>query len=73
MKDKLITAENILGASNGSIYSLTILVAKRALQLADGDKAVIDKPGEKLLDNAMREIAEGRIVVKGKNKNKKKK
>jgi DNA-directed RNA polymerase subunit omega len=63
--------EKLLGASGGSVYKLTILAAKRALQLVDGDKPLIDKPNEKVLDNALREISEGKIKVreaKGKKK-----
>lgn len=58
-----IPLEKLLGASNGSLYKLTLLAAKRAFYLADGDKPLIEKPGEKLLDNALREIAEGRIKI----------
>ncbi len=64
MNDKYIHLEKLLGAASGSIYKLTILVAKRALQLADGDKALVEKPTEKVLDTAIREIAAGKICVK---------
>ena len=56
--------EKLLRASGGSVYKLTILAAKRALQLADGDKPLIDKPNKKVLDNALREISEGKIKVR---------
>jgi DNA-directed RNA polymerase omega subunit len=58
-----IPLEKLLGASKGSLYKLTLLAAKRAFFLADGDKPLIEKPGEKLLDNALREIAEEKIKV----------
>ena len=66
MKDAYVPAEELLVASSGSVYKLTILAAKRALDLADGEKPLIEKPDEKVLDNALREIASGRIKTKGK-------
>lgn len=56
--------EKLLDASSGSVYKLAVLLAKRALSLADGEKPLIDKPVEKVLDNAMREIVEGKIRAK---------
>ncbi|MDD5584066.1 MAG: DNA-directed RNA polymerase subunit omega [Candidatus Omnitrophica bacterium] len=64
MNNKYVSVDRILGASNGSIFKITILAAKRALQLADGAKSLIEKPGEKLLDNSLREIVEGKLKVK---------
>ena len=61
-----ISLEDLLPASGGSIYKLTILVAKRALDLADGEKPLVEKAGEKVLENALREIDEGKIKVKTK-------
>ena len=63
MKQEHIFIENLIGASNGSIYKLAILAAKRALILADGEKPLVDKPSEKVLDNALREILAGKIRV----------
>lgn len=62
--------EKLLGAGGGSVYKLAILAVKRALQLADGDKPLIDKPNEKVLDNALREITEGKIKVRESKKKK---
>lgn len=64
LKQEPIHVEKLLDAGSGSVYKLTILLAKRALSLADGEKPLIDKPGEKVLDNAMREIVEGKIRAK---------
>jgi DNA-directed RNA polymerase subunit K/omega len=64
MNDKYISVDKVIRASNGSIFKITILAAKRALQLADGAKCLVEKPGEKLIDNALREIFEGQIRVK---------
>ena len=61
-----IPLETLLEASEGSIYKITILAAKRAISLTDGEKSLIDKPGEKVLDNALREIRNGMIKVKTK-------
>jgi DNA-directed RNA polymerase subunit K/omega len=66
MNEKYAPLEKLMGASNGSIFKLTILAAKRALQLADGAKSLIEKPGEKVLDNVLEEILEGKIRVKAK-------
>jgi len=61
MNETYIPLEKLIPVTNGSIYKLTLLVAKRALQLADGDKPMVEKPGEKMLDNALREIVDGKI------------
>ena len=61
-----IPLEALLGVSSGSIYKLTMLAARRAQQLADGEKALIEKPNEKALDNALKEISEGKVKIKGK-------
>ena len=66
MYDVNIPLEKLLEASGGSIYKITILAAKRAIVLADGEKPLIDKPGEKVLDNALNEIRTGKIKVKEK-------
>ena len=59
-----IPLEKLLEASQGSIYKLAILAAKRAIALTDGEKPMIDKPGEKCLDNALREIQDGAVKAK---------
>ena len=61
-----IPLEKLVEASEGSIYKITILAAKRAIALTDGEKPLIDKPGDKVLDNALREIKTGKIKVKAK-------
>ena len=66
MNERCIPLEKLLKASGGSIYKLAILGAKRALQLADGDKPLVENPTEKLLDNSLREIASKKIVIKEK-------
>jgi len=66
MKHDNIPLEDLLEASNDSIYMLTILAAKRAMALTDGEKPLIEKPTEKVLDNALREIEAGKVKVKEK-------
>lgn len=66
MAEVYIPRDELLKASNGSIYGLTVLLAKRALQLADGETPLNEKPEAKVLDNAFREVVEGKIRVKGK-------
>jgi DNA-directed RNA polymerase subunit K/omega len=60
-EDKYIPLEQLLGATNGSIYKLAVLAAKRALELADGAKSLIEKPGEKYLENALAEIVAQKV------------
>lgn len=56
--------EKLLKVTNGSIYKLSILVAKRAFQIADGEKSLVDaKLDDKPLDVALREIKEGKIKI----------
>ncbi len=67
-----IPLEKLLEAAGGSVYKLTILAAKRALQLADGEKPLVEKTDEKPLENALKEIAEKKIRVAEKKKESKK-
>ncbi|MCM8773353.1 MAG: DNA-directed RNA polymerase subunit omega [Candidatus Omnitrophica bacterium] len=64
MKNDYVPLEKLLEASNGSIYRLTALVAQRARSLAEGEKPLIDKPKEKVIDTALEEIKERKIRVK---------
>ncbi len=55
-----ISIERCLNKTDGSIYKLTILVAKRAQELAEGVKPLIETDDtEKPLAVALREVAEG--------------
>lgn len=61
-KPDLVSLEDMLKQSNGSVYQLTILLAKRALQIADGAKSMINqKPEDKPIEVALREIKAGKI------------
>jgi DNA-directed RNA polymerase subunit omega len=64
MNEGIVTLEKLLKVPNDSIYKVTILAAKRAMNLSDGDKPLVEKPGEKVLDNALREIGAGKIRAK---------
>jgi len=59
-----IPLESLLEATGGSIYKAAILAAKRAMSLSDGDKPLVGKPSEKVLDSALREIEAGKIKAK---------
>ena len=59
-----IPLEKLLLSSGGSIYKLAILAAKRAIFISEGGKCLLEKPGEKCLDNALKEIASGLTIVK---------
>ena len=61
-----VPLEKLLKASEGSLYKVTVLAVKRAMNLNDGEKPLIEKPSEKILDNALREISSGKIKVKEK-------
>lgn len=59
-----IPNERLMDATEGSIYKLTVLAAKRALQLADEEKPLVeDTLSQKLLDVALREVEEKKIRV----------
>ncbi len=64
MENEYIPLEKLLGSVNGSLYALAVLGAKRALQLADGEKVLIENPTGKLLNTALQEIAAAKIKAK---------
>jgi DNA-directed RNA polymerase omega subunit len=59
-----IPLEELLPASGGSRFKLTLLAAKRALELADGAKLLVERVSEKPLDNAIMEIFAGKVRAK---------
>jgi DNA-directed RNA polymerase omega subunit len=64
-----IPRERLLGATGGSIYKLTVLASKRAMMLAEGEKPLVERKTEKLLDIALEEIEKKKIKeFKGKKK-----
>jgi DNA-directed RNA polymerase omega subunit len=66
VKQQNIPLEELLPASGGSRFKLTLLASKRALELADGAKLLVERVGEKPLDNAIQEIFAGKVKVKAK-------
>ena len=53
----------------GSLYKLVVLTAMRAVELSDGAANLIgDKPEGKMINTALKEIAEGKIEYKVKEK-----
>ena len=53
----------------GSLYKLVVLTAMRAVELSDGAANLTgDKPGGKTINTALKEIAEGQIEYKVKEK-----
>ena len=64
MRKEYLLADELVKASGGSVYRLAILTAKRALQLADGDKPLVNKDNDKVLDIVLREIDQDKIKMK---------
>ena len=53
----------------GSLYKLVVLTSMRAVELSDGAANLTgDKPDPKTINAALKEIAEGRIEYKVKEK-----
>ncbi|MCK4917044.1 MAG: DNA-directed RNA polymerase subunit omega [Candidatus Omnitrophica bacterium] len=61
-----VPLESLLDASNHSVYGLVILAAKRAIQISDGENPLLEKASDKALDSALREIENGKIIVRKK-------
>ncbi|MBD3264479.1 MAG: hypothetical protein GF375_05185 [Candidatus Omnitrophica bacterium] len=68
-----VPLSELLKATDGSIYKLAILLAKRGIELADGQKPLIDKPDERVLNTALAEIKEGLVKVLDDGKKKREK
>lgn len=60
-----VPLEKLIDKSHGSMYKLSVLVAQRALELAEGAPRLVDAPADiKVTTLAMREIAEGKVGMK---------
>ncbi len=60
------TIEDLLPKAEGSVYKLVRMASKRAMELADGKPALIQKPqSDKETSIALEEIAKGKVVSKG--------
>ncbi len=59
-----VPLEKLIDKSNGNMYRLVHVVARRALQLADGAPKFVEAPAEtKVTTLAMMEIATGKITM----------
>lgn len=59
-----VPLEKLIDKSFGSMYKLVTLVAKRALELAEGAPRLIDAPSDiKVTTLAMEEIALGKVQM----------
>ncbi len=64
-----VPLERLIDKSNGSMYELVVMAAKRALQLADGAARLIEAPSDmKVTTLAMEEIAQGKVFMKKEEK-----
>lgn len=59
-----VPLEKLIDKTNGSMYKLCVLVARRALELAEGAPRLVDAPSEiKVTTLAMQEIADGKVAL----------
>ncbi|HNX91404.1 MAG TPA: DNA-directed RNA polymerase subunit omega [Candidatus Omnitrophota bacterium] len=62
-----ITLEQLLKATNGSIFKLTNMAAMRAEELNSGMKKLVEaNPHDKVTTIAIKEIADGKVKLKEK-------
>ncbi len=59
-----VPLEDCLDKAKGSVYKLTLMVAKRAQELAEGAKPLVDTPEDKPIKTALREVREGYLKAK---------
>jgi DNA-directed RNA polymerase omega subunit len=65
--------EELLSKTNGSIYKLVMLAAKRAIELNAGAGKLIEaRPNAKLSTLALEEIRQGKVKLKEEDEKKKK-
>ena len=64
-----VSTEDLLKNTDGSVYKLVIVAARRALELGSGSAKLIEAdPNAKLTSIALREIREKKIGYKTKQK-----
>jgi len=62
---KIIPLEKLLDKCCNSVYKLVMLASRRAVEIAEGQpKLVKADPSEKPSTVALREIAEGKVMIK---------
>ena len=59
-----VPLEELLPSAQNSVYKLTMLCAKRAMHISEGSKLLVERVGEKAIDNAVHEILDKKIRVK---------
>ncbi len=50
-------------SKTGSIYKLVVLASKRALELNNGARKLVEEDGEKVSTIALEEIAQGKVKM----------
>lgn len=50
-------------SKTGSIYKLVVLASKRALELSNGARKLVEKDSEKICTIALEEIAQGKVKM----------
>lgn len=64
-----VPLENLLRNTGGSIFKLVVLAAKRALEIAEGKKPLVEvPPGTKPIEIVFKEIDEHKITYAVKKK-----
>lgn len=59
-----VPLEKLIDKTQGSMFKLAVLVARRALELAEGAPRLVEAGSDiKVTTLAMREIAEGKIAL----------
>lgn len=61
MRKNYFSLEKSLSSTGGSIYKLVVLAAKRAIAFTEGEKPLLERKTEKLLDAALEEIEKNKI------------
>ena len=61
--------EKLLDKTEGSVYKLVVLAARRALELAEGQPKLVEGSGTATKPSiiALQEIEESKLLAKGKN------
>ena len=68
MQDKNLAIDSLINKT-GSLYKLVMLTSLRAIELSDGAPNLVgEKPDAKPVNIALKEIAEGKISYKVKEK-----
>ena len=59
-----VPLEKLIDKSHGSMYKLSVMVSRRALELAEGAARLVEAPADiKVTTLAMLEVAEGKVSM----------